>query len=150
MKNIILLICIIISLGLYLSESKSFQEGGSKMTKEIMGAIDVMAYGYNVKIFINGVDIGIGGGKSESARLFGKEHSMVSRLPEDMKHLACLQAGQNEIKVDYQSLKDVDSTGLTVELRSAEQFTTDEHLFYFREEPDKNGGQRSFIESFNM
>lgn len=32
------------------------------MNKEIMGAIDVMAYGYNVKIFINGIDIGIRGG----------------------------------------------------------------------------------------
>ena len=120
------------------------------MTKEIMGTIDAMAYGYNVKIFITGVDIGIGGGKSESVRLFGKEHSMVSRLPEEMKHLACLKTGQNEIKVDYQRLKDVDSTGLTVELRSAEQFTTDEKLFYFREEPDRNGRQRSFTESFNI
>jgi len=150
MKTIILLICIFISLGLYLSKSQACQEGDTKMTKEIMGAIDVMAYGYNVRIFINGIDIGIRGGKSESARLFGKEHSMVPRLPEDMKHLACLQAGQNEIKVDYQRLKDVDSTGLTVELRSSEQFATDEHLFYFREEPDRNGGQRSFTESFNM
>ncbi|MCP4368586.1 MAG: hypothetical protein GY797_10815 [Deltaproteobacteria bacterium] len=75
---------------------------------------------------------------------------MVSRLPEEMKHLACLKAGQNEIKVDYQRLKDIDSTDLTVELRSAEQFTTDEHLFYFREEPDRNGEQRSFTESFKM
>jgi hypothetical protein len=120
------------------------------MTKEIIGAIDVMAYGYNVKIFINGIDIGIKGGKSESARLFGKEHSMVPRLPEDMKHLACLKAGQNEIKVDCQRLKDVDSTGLTIELRSAEQFATDDHLFYFHEEPDRNGRPRSITESFNM
>lgn len=75
---------------------------------------------------------------------------MVPRLPEDMKHLACLKAGQNEIKVDYQRLKDADSTGLTVELKSAEQFTTDEHLFYFREEPDRSSEPRSFTESFNM
>jgi len=120
------------------------------MTEEIMGSIDVMAYGYNVKVFINGIDIGIKGGKSESERLFGKEHSMVPRLPEDMKHLACLIVGQNEIKVDYQKLKDVDSTGLTIELRSAEQFATDDHLFYFRKEPDRSDVSRSITESFHM
>lgn len=107
------------------------------MGKDLAGAIDVMAYGYNVAVLINGVDVGIRGGKSESKRLFGTDHSMMSKLPEDMKNLACLKAGANEIQVDYQGLKDVDSTGMTIELRSAEQFGTDECRFHFREEPDE-------------
>ena len=120
------------------------------MGKDLMGVINVMAYGYSVKVFINGVDIGITGGKSESLRLFGKEHSMAPQLPEDMKNLACLKAGENEIKVEYQRMKDVDSTGLTVELKSEEQFSSDENLFYFREEPDKNGETKSITKKFNL
>ena len=117
---------------------------------DLAGAIDVMAYGYKVAVLINGVDIGIMGGKSESKRLFGTDHSMVSKLPEEMKSLACLKMGANEIRVDYQRLQDVDSTGLTVELRSAEQFGTDECRFRFREEPDENYESKSMTESFDM
>ena len=120
------------------------------MGKDLMGVVNVMAYGYSVKVFINSVDIGIRGGKSESKRLFGTEHSMVSKLPEDMKNLACLKAGENEIKVEYQRMKDVDSTGLTVELKSEEQFTSDESLINFREDPDENYESRSMTESFDM
>ena len=122
------------------------------MEKDLIGAIEVMAYGYNVVVLINGVDIGIRGGKSESKRLFGRDHSMMSKLPEDMKNLACLKKGGNEIRVDYQGLQDVDSppSPLTVELRSEQQFGTDECLFHFREEPDENYESKSMTESFDM
>ena len=75
---------------------------------------------------------------------------MVSKLPEEMKNLACLKAGANEIQVDYQRLQDVDSTGMTVELRSEQQFGTDECLFHFREEPVENYESKSMTESFDM
>ena len=128
------------------------EEGRKEPTMgiDLAGAIDVMAYGYKVAVLINGVDIGIMGGKSESKRLFGTDHSMVSKLPDEMKSLACLKMGANEIRVDYQRLQDVDSTGLTVELRSAEQFGTDECRFRFREEPDENYESKSMTESFDM
>ena len=96
------------------------------MGNDLMGAMDVMAYGYRVAVTINGVDLKVKGGKSESARLFGAEHSMASQLPEEMKHLACLKEGANEIRVDYERLKEEDSTGLTIEIKSEEQFATDE------------------------
>ena len=120
------------------------------MEKDLAGAIDVMAYGYNVAVLINGVDIGMRGGKSESKRLFGTNHSMISELPEEMKNLACLKVGLNEIQVDYQRLQDVDSTGMTIELRSEEQFGTDECRFHFHEEPGENYESRSMTESFDM
>ena len=120
------------------------------MGKDLAGAIEVMAYGYNVVVLINGVDIGIKGGKSESKRLFGTDHSMMSELPEEMKKLACLKVGANEIRVDYQGLQDVDSTGMTIELRSEQQFGTDECQFHFREEPDENYESKSMTESFDM
>ena len=120
------------------------------MGKDLAGAIEVMAYGYNVAVLINGVDIGIKGGKSESKRLFGTDHSMVSKLPEDMINLACLKTGANEIRLDYQGLKDVDSSPLTIELRSEQQFGTDECIFHFREEPDENYKSKSMTQSFDM
>jgi len=120
------------------------------MEKELMCVINVMAYGYSVKVFINSVDIRIKGGKSESARLFGKEHSMAQQLPEDMKYLVCLKAGENEIILEYQRMKDDDSTGLTVELKSEEQFTSEESLISFSEDPDKNGETKSITKKFNL
>ena len=72
------------------------------------------------------------------------------KLPEEMKHLACLKAGANEIRVDYERLKDVDSTGLTIGLRSEEQFGSDACDFRLREEPDENDGPKSVTESFAM
>ena len=120
------------------------------MEKDLIGAIEVMAYGYNVVVLINGVDIGIRGGKSESKRLFGRDHSMASKLPEEMKNLACLKAGVNEIQVDCQRLQDVDEPPLTIELRSEEQFGTDECLFHFRDEPNENYESKSMTESFDM
>jgi hypothetical protein len=44
-------------------------------------------------------------GKSESKRLFGTDHSMMSKLPEEIKNLACLKMGANEIRVDYQGCR---------------------------------------------
>ena len=120
------------------------------MGGDLMGAMDVMAYGYRVAVSINGVDMGIKGGKSESARLFGTEHSMVSQFPEEMKRLACLKEGANEIRVDYERLKDEDSTGLTIEIKSEKQFASDECAFRLREDPDVGDGPKSVTESFNM
>jgi len=120
------------------------------MEKDLAGAIEVMAYGYNVVVSINGVDIGIKGGKSESKRLFGTDHSMMSKLPDDMKKLACLKMGANESRVDYQGLQDLDSPPLTIELRSEQQFGTDECLFHFRDEPDENYESKSMTKSFDM
>ena len=120
------------------------------MGKELMGALDVMAYGYSVTVLINGTDVHITGGKSQSARLFGADDLMAGELPDDMKYLACLKDGANEIQVDFRRLPDEDSTGLTIELKSAEQFATDECLFRFREEPDAGKESGSLTESFQL
>ena len=120
------------------------------MGGDLMGAMDVMAYGYRVAVSINGVDMGVKGGKSESVRLFGTGHSMVSRLLKKMNRLACLKEGANEIRVDYERLKDEDSTGLTIEIKSEKQFATDEFAFRLREDPDVGDGPKSVTESFDM
>ena len=120
------------------------------MSEDVMAVIDVMAYGYEVTVSINGIDIGVQGGKSESKRLFGVNHSMVSQLPEHMKNLACLKSGENELKISYKRLKDEDSTGLTVEIKSEEQFANDEHVFFHREEPSENYDLKSITGTFKI
>ena len=75
---------------------------------------------------------------------------LIRALPEEMKHLACLKSGANEIRVDYERLKDEDSTGLTIEIKSEKQFTTDECAFRLREDPDDGDGPKSVTESFVM
>jgi hypothetical protein len=75
---------------------------------------------------------------------------MAAELPEHMKHLACLKAGANEVRVDYERLKDVGSPGLTIELKSGEKFGTDECLFRLREDPDDGDGPGCVTKSFDM
>jgi hypothetical protein len=116
------------------------------MSEELMAVIDVMAYGYEVSVSINGCDIGINGGKSESKRLLGQDDPMASSLPSDMKNLACLKSGENELKIAYKRLTDEDFGPMTIEVKSAAQFENDEHAFLLREdtndirEPKNAGG----------
>lgn len=120
------------------------------MSEDVMAAIDVMAYGYEVTVLINGIDIGVKGGKSESKRLLGANHSMVSQLPEELKNLACLNPGENELKIEYKRLKDVDSTGLTVEIKSEEQFANDQHTFFHREDPNEDYDLKNITGKFKV
>lgn len=109
------------------------------MSEELMAVINVMAYGYEVSVSFNGIDIGIRGGKSESKRLMEENDPMAPRLPPDMKNLACLKSGENELEIVHKRLKDEDSTGLTIEVKSQEQFTNDEYVFFLREDSDDAG-----------
>ncbi len=120
------------------------------MSEDLMAAIDVMAYGYEVAVSINGIDIGVKGGKSESKRLFGKNHSMASQLPEQMKNLACLKSAENELKIVYKRLKEEGSTGLTIAVKSEEQFANDQHAYFFKTEPDENNDSNSITATFNL
>ncbi len=106
------------------------------MSEELMAVINVMAYGYEVSVSVNGIDIGIHGGKSESKRLMGENDPNSSRLPPDMKNLACLKSGENELEIVHRVLKAEESTGLTIEIKSQEQFTNDEYVFFLQEDPD--------------
>jgi len=120
------------------------------MNEELMAAIDVMAYGYEVSVSINGADIGISGGKSQSLRLMGRDHPMASRLPDDMKNLACLQPGENELEIAYKRTPGEDSSGLTIEIKSEEQFRNDEKTFFLRRGPDDDTDAENVTDSFTL
>ena len=64
------------------------------MNRELNAILTVIAIGYEVKIAINNIDIGVKGLKSESLKLFGKNNPTKPMLPEDMKKQICLQDGK--------------------------------------------------------
>ena len=117
------------------------------MTRDLMAAITILASGYAVNIAINGIDIGVTGGKSESLKLFGDSHSMVPVLPEDMKKLVCLKKGANEIACKFKCLDNESKSGLTIELKSKEQFAKEECLVSLKENLDV-GSENSFHKIF--
>jgi hypothetical protein len=50
----------------------------------------------------------------------------------------------------YKRLKDEDSTGMTVEIKSEAQFENDEHVFYHRDEPNEDYDSKSITGKFNI
>jgi hypothetical protein len=134
MKKILLFVCVMVHLGWCFSDAQTVKEGDPNMSEEMMCTIDVMAYDYEVKVLINNIDIGLKGGKSESKRLFGKNHPMVKQLDEKSRCLVCLKEGENEIQIEYRQLTDEFPGPMTIEMRAEEQFmtTTDEYLFFLR------------------
>lgn len=71
------------------------------MEKEINASISCMGYGYQVKILVNGVDIGVKGGMSESKRLFNTDHPMRKEAtPEMQEHLFVLKPGENKLHIE--------------------------------------------------
>ncbi len=122
----------------------------SGVNKDLIASITILAYDYSITILINGIDIGVTGGKSESMRLFGKDHSMVPALPEDMKKLVCLKPGLNEIKLDFKQETDNSSSELTIELKSSNQLVKKDNLFYLNEKADSGKKQGSITEGFSL
>lgn len=70
--------------------------------KEINASVSSMGYGYTVKVTVNGVDIGVKGGKSESMRLMNTDHPMFNEAtPEIRARLFVLKPGENALHVEY-------------------------------------------------
>lgn len=70
---------------------------------EINASISSMGYGYQVKVLINGIDIGVKGRQSESKRLFNMDHPMRSQAtPEMQAQLFVLKPGENTIHIEFQ------------------------------------------------
>lgn len=91
---------------------------------ELMAALSVMGYGYKVKIAINGADTGIEGGKSESRRLFNKDHEMAAKAAPAMRaRNFVLVPGSNEIVIEYSKIdpKAGDELEITLEAQGYPQ-----------------------------
>jgi len=79
-------------------------------------SLSSMGYGYTVGIQVNGADIGVKGGQSESKRLFSPTHEMASEMPPDMrKTLVVLKDGPNRFVIDFKKTGG-ENDRLTVEI----------------------------------
>ncbi len=119
------------------------------MKRDLNAILTVLARGYDVTIKINGNDIGIQGGKSESVKLFGSGSPMVSVLPDDMKNQVCLQEGENSIVVDFKCVDDTSESELTIELQARDQFVNGATLISRKEKIDV-GKEKSVTDVFTL
>ena len=119
------------------------------MNRELNAILTVIAVGYEVKITINGIDIGVKGLKSESLKLFGKDNPAQPVLPEDMKKQICLQDGQNTIIVHCKRVDEASSPELTIELQAREQFVSGANVFS-KKEKMAVGQEKKLTEVFSL
>jgi hypothetical protein len=72
---------------------------------DLSAVLQVMGYGYKVKVSVNGTDIGIEGGKSEGRRLFNKGHAMAAKAaPAIRARNFMLVPGVNEFSIEYRKV----------------------------------------------
>ena len=69
---------------------------------ELNAVLSVMGYGHAVKVLVNGVDVGVTGGKSQSMRLFNKGHPWSAKASPQMRaRNFVLVPGENEFVVEF-------------------------------------------------
>src|SRR3989344_1206651 len=90
------------------------------MKKDISATLSCWGYGYDGKVIINGIDIGIKGGKSESKRLFLLDNPMISKATGDLKKLFCLKAGKNKVHIECSKTSSSQSDKFEVSLEILE------------------------------
>lgn len=92
--------------------------GAGAPEPDVEAILSVMGYGYSVKVLVNGADTGVQGGKSESKRLFAKNHPMVAKAaPAVRARHFLLLPGANEIVIEYSKTdpKTTDRLEITLE-----------------------------------
>jgi len=69
---------------------------------ELNAVLSVMGYGHKVKVLVNGADVGITGGKSQSMRLFNKGHPWSAKASPEMRaRNFVLVPGANEFTIEF-------------------------------------------------
>ncbi|MDO8647563.1 MAG: hypothetical protein Q7R70_04055 [Candidatus Diapherotrites archaeon] len=113
----------------------------------IEAELNAMAYGFEIKVLINGKYIGIKGEKSESKRLMSTDHELAGMLSSELKNLACLKPGKNTISINYSKLKEADKNAkVTIEIRTEEQFKQGKFAFKFENKGKPSGQIESVFE----
>lgn len=87
--------------------ANSAEKGVTNVDTDIMATLSCNGYDYDVKIMVNGVDIGVKGGKSEGKRLMHKDSEMAKQAPpEKRKQFFMLESGENKIVVEFRKKTD--------------------------------------------
>lgn len=115
----------------------------------IKGIIDSFAYGYEVKVSINGTPIPIIRGKGQQAsRLFSADHPMKKQASPEQQYIFILREGNNTISVEFRKLEDA-QTPLEVKLEIPDRYS--KPLFHLRSSAKKSAKiDRSFRIEKNM
>jgi len=84
---------------------------------ELNAVLSVMGYGHKVKVLVNGADVGVTGGKSQSMRLFNKGHPWLAKASPEMRaRNFVLAPGANEFTIEFtREPKSNDRLTITVE-----------------------------------
>ena len=69
--------------------------------KNLSAVLNSDSYGYDIKCIINGHDIGIAGGQSESVRQFDESTRERSSDPADHNIYSTLHMGRNNVRITY-------------------------------------------------
>jgi hypothetical protein len=76
-------------------ESSMEEPGGLEAILECFG------YGYQVKVVVNGVDVNVKGGRSESKRLLDRNNPLIKDVPPQMKNLFVLKQGTESDRLTF-------------------------------------------------
>ena len=69
---------------------------------ELNAVLSVTGHGHAVRVLVNGVDVGISGGQSQSMRLFNKGHPWSAKAsPQKRARNFVLVPGENEFVVEF-------------------------------------------------
>lgn len=110
-KKLIVLCAVICCVGSSQAAEKKATAGKAerreKMTDETMAALSCFCYGYKIKALVNGVDVGVSGGKSESKRLVAADSPMASQVPPEIRKKSfVLKKGENTISIEFTKQSD--------------------------------------------
>jgi hypothetical protein len=68
----------------------------------INAVLSVLGHGHAVKVLVNGVDVGVTGGGSQSLRLFSKDHPLAAKASPQMRaRNFVLVPGENEFVIEF-------------------------------------------------
>ncbi len=111
--------------------------------EEITISLNCMGYGYQVKASINGMDIGMKGGQSESKRFMGTDHPMRKEAsPEMAAKYFILNPGANTFHMEFTK------TGVPTDKLSLEIYKDEETQPFVQYESVEAGG--TFDETMNL
>ncbi len=83
---------------------------GASGDLSLKGFIDSYAYGYHVKVAINGTPLKLISGKGQQAtRLFGIDHPLKAQVPRDQTDIFVLKEGENTIAIEFEKQEEAPS-----------------------------------------
>ncbi|PKN24582.1 MAG: hypothetical protein CVU64_21795 [Deltaproteobacteria bacterium HGW-Deltaproteobacteria-21] len=118
----------------------------AQAAEPIDAGIQIMAYGYELKVAVNGVDLGLKGGRSEGIRIKDKAHpwkeKMAGQPKERIERIFVLNPGKNTLQISYRKTSQEPSDELEFTL-FLEPESSDKPVFLIQDVLKDSSGQIS-------